>query len=160
MVRWMLEEIGCPYDTVVLDYEPASKDDRWGGAALARPGASDKDHRRARFFNDINPIGKIPAIEHDGRVITETAAICAYLAQAFPEAGLAPTPAELADYYRWLFFAAGPVEQAVTNHRAGFAPPARTGILLRSWQLRAHGQATGVGGAGSPVYCRRALYRR
>ena len=122
MVRWMLEEIGCPYDTVVLDYEPASKDDRWGGAALARPGASDKDHRRARFFNDINPIGKIPAIEHDGRVITETAAICAYLAQAFPEAGLAPTPAELADYYRWLFFAAGPVEQAVTNHRAGFAP--------------------------------------
>ena len=64
MVRWMLEEIGCPYDTVVLDYEPASKDDRWGGAALAQPDASDTDHRRARFFNDINPIGKIPAIDH------------------------------------------------------------------------------------------------
>lgn len=122
MVRWMLEEIGCPYETIVLDYAPASETDPWGGAALARPHDGDADDVRTRFFSDINPIGKIPAIEHEGRIVTETAAICAYLAEAFPAAGLAPAPAERADYYRWLFFAAGPVEQAVTNHRAGFEP--------------------------------------
>ncbi|MUI15512.1 glutathione S-transferase [Massilia dura] len=122
MVRWMLEEIGCPYETIVLDYESSSKADRWGGAALARPGSGDADTVRTRFFDQINPIGKIPAIEHEGRIVTETAAICAYLAEAFPAAGLGPTAAELADYYRWMFFAAGPVEQAVTNHRAGFEP--------------------------------------
>src|SRR3546814_7545101 len=64
----------------------------------------------------INPMGKVPAIRHRGQVVTECAAICAYLADAFPEAGLAPTPAERAGYYRWLFFAAGPVEAAVTAH--------------------------------------------
>lgn len=68
-------------------------------------------------------MGKVPVIVHDGRVVTESGAICAYLADTFPEAGLSPTAEERADYYRWLFFAAGPVEQAVTNHRAGFAPP-------------------------------------
>ncbi|QBI05366.1 glutathione S-transferase [Pseudoduganella albidiflava] len=122
MVRWMLEEIGCPYETIVLDYEASSAGDQWGGAALARPERDGTDSIRTRFFDEINPIGKIPAIEHNGRIITETAAICAYLAQAFPEEGLAPKAEELADYYRWLFFAAGPVEQAVTNHRAGFVP--------------------------------------
>lgn len=122
MVRWMLEEIGCAYETVVLDYESSSAADQWGGAALARPNLSESNDIRAKFFTEINPIGKIPAIEHDGKIITETAAICVYLAQVFPHAGLAPTQQELADYYRWIFFAAGPVEQAVTNHRAGFTP--------------------------------------
>lgn len=122
IVRWMLEEIGCDYETVVLDYEAASKDDQWGGAALARPAANDLDNIDTRFFKEINPIGKVPAIEHDGHIITETAAICTYLAQVFPEAGLGPSPEELANYYRWIFFAAGPVEQAITNHRAGFVP--------------------------------------
>src|SRR3546814_3606787 len=63
----------------------------------------------------INPMGEGPAIVHRGHVVTECAAICAYLADAFPDSGLAPPPADRADYYRWLFFAAGPVEQAVTN---------------------------------------------
>ncbi|MFT3804492.1 MAG: glutathione S-transferase family protein [Burkholderiaceae bacterium] len=117
IVRWMLEEVGAEYDTVVLDYETSSESDRWGGAALARP-----QDERARFFTEINPIGKIPAIVHDGRVVTEAGAICAYLADAFPQAGLTPTPGERADYFRWLFFVAGPVEQAVTNRRAGFVP--------------------------------------
>lgn len=122
MARWMLEEVGCSYDTVVLDYEQSSQADRWGGAALARPDAASPDDERVRFFSEVNPIGKVPAIVHDGRTVTESAAICAYLAEAFPAAGLAPTPEERVDYYRWMFFAAGPVEQAVTNHRAGFAP--------------------------------------
>lgn len=120
IVQWMLEEVGCEYDTVVLDYERSSAADRWGGAALARP--DDMSSLRGRFFTKVNPMGKIPAIVHDGKVVTESAAICVYLAEVFPEAGLAPTADERADYYRWMFFAAGPLEQAVTNHRAGFVP--------------------------------------
>ncbi|RQS67304.1 glutathione S-transferase family protein [Burkholderia sp. Bp8963] len=122
IVHWMLEEVGCEYETVVLDYERSSEADRWGGAALARSyGILDE---RSRFFTEVNPMGKVPAIVHDGRVISESAAICAYLAETFPDAGLAPTAEERADYYRWMFFAAGPVEQAITNHRAGFVPAA------------------------------------
>ncbi|PQZ93184.1 MULTISPECIES: glutathione S-transferase family protein [Pseudomonas] len=128
IVRWMLEEIGCPYETVVMDYRPSSESDPWGGAELARPDRADVE--RQRFFDELNPIGKIPAIVHDGRVISESAAICAYLAESFPEAGLAPTADERADYYRWMFFAAGPVEQAVTNFRAGFTPTTEQAFFL------------------------------
>lgn len=122
MVRWMLEEIGCTYETVIMDYQSSSQADRWGGAALAVPTGVDADDSRVGFFRDVNPMGKIPALVHNGQTITETAAICAYLADAFPQAGLAPAAVNRAAYYRWLFFAAGPLEQAVTNHRAGFNP--------------------------------------
>jgi glutathione S-transferase len=122
MVRWMLEEIGCAYETVIMDYQAISQADRWGGAALAAPTVADADDSRVGFFCDVNPMGKIPALVHNGQTVTETAAICAYLADAFPEAGLAPAAVDRAAYYRWLFFAAGPLEQAVTNHRAGFNP--------------------------------------
>jgi glutathione S-transferase len=62
----------------------------------------------------INPMGKVPAIVHGAAVVTETPAICAYLAETFNEACLAPlTDTERAAYYRWLFFAAGPLEQAI-----------------------------------------------
>lgn len=101
IIRWMLEETGADYETVVLDYASTMKEEP---------------------YLSINPMGKVPAIVHNGHVITECAAICAYLADAFPEAGLAPPPTERADYYRWLFFAAGPVEQAVTNTSMGFTP--------------------------------------
>lgn len=109
IARWMLEEVGAPYETVVLDYATTLKGDDY----LA-----------------INPMGKVPAIVHDGKVVTECAAICAYLADAFPAAGLAPPLAERADYYRWLFFAAGPAEQAVTNHAAGFEPTLERGRMF------------------------------
>ncbi|MDV3457959.1 glutathione S-transferase family protein [Sphingomonas sp. HF-S4] len=101
IARWMLEEIGADYRTEVIDYAERMK----SAAYLA-----------------INPMGKVPAIVHQGKVVTEVAAICAYLADAFPEAGLAPRPEARADYYRWLFFAAGPLEQAVTNNYAKFDP--------------------------------------
>ncbi|MEG3175943.1 glutathione S-transferase family protein [Sphingomonas sp. RB3P16] len=101
IARWMLEEVGAPYETVVLDYATTM---------------------RAQSYLSINPMGKVPAIVHDGHVVTEGAAICAYLADAFPAAGLAPPLAERADYYRWLFFAAGPVEHAVTNRSLGVTP--------------------------------------
>ena len=101
IARWMLEEVGASYETVVPGYA---------------------DSMKAPDYLAINPMGKVPAIVHDGKVVTEGAAICAYLAEAFPEAGLAPTAADRADYYRWLFFAAGPVESAVTNRSLGVAP--------------------------------------
>jgi glutathione S-transferase len=112
IARWMLEETGAAYETVLLDYAPE------GEASM----------KRAEYLA-INPMGKVPAIRHDGHVVTEGAAICAYLAEAFPEAGLAPTAAERAAYYRWLFFAAGPVEQAVTNQAMGFAVSADQGRM-------------------------------
>ncbi|MEK6638674.1 MAG: glutathione S-transferase family protein [Pseudomonadota bacterium] len=103
IVRWMLEEVGAPYEQVLLDY----------GTTMKAP-----------EYLAINPMGKVPAIKHGDRVITECAAICAYLADAFPHAGLAPEAAHRADYYRWMFFGAGPLEQAVTNRALGFVVPA------------------------------------
>ena len=102
IARWMLEEVGEPYETVVLGYDGAMK---------------------APEYLAINPMGKVPAIRHRGRVVTEAAAICAYLADAFPQAKLAPPAPERGDYYRWLFFAAGPVEAAFSNKAMGWAPP-------------------------------------
>ena len=104
IVRWMLEEVGQPYQTVLLDYATTMK----GPEYLA-----------------INPMGKVPALKHGDAVVTECAAICAYLADAFPEAGLAPAPGDKlrAPYFRWMFFAAGPVEAAVTNKALGFQLP-------------------------------------
>jgi len=99
IVRWMLEEVGVPYDTHILGYDNGMK---------------------SPDYLAINPMGKVPAITHGGKVVTECAAICAYLADAFPDAGLGPRADERADYYRWLFFAAGPVEAAVTNRAVGF----------------------------------------
>jgi len=100
IVRWMLEECGAPYETTLLDYGTTMK---------------------AEAYRAINPMGKVPALVHDGKTVTEAAAICAYLADAFPDAGLAPAPADRADYYRWLFFAAGPLEQAITAASLGYA---------------------------------------
>ena len=79
---------------------------------------------RATAYKAINPMQKIPAIVHEGKVVTEVAAICLYLADAFPDAGLAPTMGDRADYYRWMMFAAGPIEAAFTNKSAGWEPEA------------------------------------
>ena len=103
IARWALEEAGVAYEQRIMGYGMAMK---------------------AADYLAINPMGKVPTIVHDGAVVTECAAICAYLAEAFPEAGLAPTVDERAAYYRWLFFAAGPVEQAVVAHSMGWAVPA------------------------------------
>ena len=103
IVRWMLEEVGAPYRTELLEYGSAMKSEDY----LA-----------------INPMGKVPAIRHGDAVVTECAAICAYLADAFPDAGLAPALDERGDYYRWLFFGAGPLEAAIVNRALGFEAPA------------------------------------
>ena len=101
IARWMLEEVGAPYGTRILDYGTTMKD---------------------ADYLAVNPMGKVPAIVHDGKIVTESAAICAYLADAFPGASLAPDVADRADYYRWLFFTSGPVEQAITAKHFGVEP--------------------------------------
>jgi glutathione S-transferase len=100
IVRWMLEEVGAPYRTEIMNFAGGQK----SPAYLA-----------------INPMGKVPAIRHGDTVVTECAAICAYLADAFPEAGLAPSHGDKArgPYYRWLFFGAGPVEAASGDKMLG-----------------------------------------
>jgi len=98
IARWMLEEVGEPYTVEYLEYGSEMKSDA---------------------FRGINNMGKVPTLKHGQHIITEGAAICAYLADTFPDAGLSPTSNERADYYRWLFFAAGPVEAAVTNQTLG-----------------------------------------
>lgn len=100
IVRWMLEEVGEPYDQHIIGYDVMHDD----------------------AYRAVNPMMKVPAIVHRGQVVTECAGIIAYLADAFPVSGLAPRNEEKATYYRWLFFAAGPIEQAVTNKANGFEP--------------------------------------
>ncbi|ANK85969.1 MULTISPECIES: glutathione S-transferase family protein [Rhizobium] len=102
IARWMLEEIGQPYRTELLTFGESMK---------------------APEYLRVNPMGKVPAIRHGNTVVTECAAICAYLAETFPEKGLAPRPEERASYYRWMFFAAGPLESAVTMKALGFEIP-------------------------------------
>lgn len=110
IIRWMLEEVGQPYDTQIIDY-----------AKIKDPS-----------YLAINPMGKVPAIKHGGTVVTEAAAICAYLADAFPQAGLAPPSGDKlrGPYYRWLFYAAGPVEAMASNHAMGWAPPPERQVMF------------------------------
>jgi glutathione S-transferase len=108
IVRWMLEEVGQPYRTELLEY----------GTTMKAP-----------EYLAINPMGKVPAIRHGDTVVTEGAAICAYLADVFPAAGLAPPVERRGDYYRWLFFAAGPLEAAMTNQALGFEVPVEREVM-------------------------------
>lgn len=96
VARWMLEEIGQPYQVELLGYGTSMK---------------------SAEYLAINPMGKVPALQHGNQVVTECAAICAYLADTFPQAGLSPNAQERASYYRWLFFTAGPLEAAITDAR-------------------------------------------
>jgi glutathione S-transferase len=100
IVRWMLEELGQPYETEIIPY----------------------DQLKSERYLAVNPMGKLPSIKHGDHVVTECAAICTYLADFFLEAGLGPRDDEKADYYRWLFYAAGPVEAAVSNQAMGWVP--------------------------------------
>lgn len=103
IARWLLEEVGVRYRVEVIDF----------------------DAPRSAEFLAMNPIGKVPVLRHNGTIVSECAAICAYLADAFPLAGLAPPPGSAArgDYYRWLFFAAGPLDTAATLASMDFNTP-------------------------------------
>src|SRR5271169_2672697 len=91
IVRWMLEEVGQPYRAEIVEFGPGMK---------------------GSGYRAVNPMGKVPALRHGDAIVTESAAICAYLADAFPQASLAPPPGDKARaaYFRWMFFGAGPVE--------------------------------------------------
>jgi glutathione S-transferase len=98
IAQWMLAEVGVPFEMITLSYGP--------------------DMQTPEFLA-INPMGKVPCLIHDCRIVTEAAAICLYLADEFPQCGLGPTPDERADYYRWILFAAGPIEQAAATKALG-----------------------------------------
>jgi len=89
MIRWLLEELDLDYQVKLLGFGPEMK---------------------TSSFLKINPLGKVPALIHKERVITESGAIICYLADTFSSKNLAPLERERADYYRWMFFAAGPLE--------------------------------------------------
>lgn len=123
VARWMLEETGLPYDTRILDY----------GAAMKAPD-----------YLAINPMGKVPALVHGEAVVTENAAICAYLAELVPQRLLAPPEdsPERAAYFRWLFFMAGPFEALLTAKEAGaLAKPVSAGYGSEDDLLRTLEQA-------------------
>lgn len=103
IARWMLEEVGEPYDTVLLEF----------GTTMKAP-----------EYLAINPMGKVPAIRHGDTVVTEYGAVCAYLADAFPAAGLAPpvSSPERGSYLRWLFFACGPFDHVASDKSMGWVP--------------------------------------
>jgi glutathione S-transferase len=111
IARWMLEEVGEPYETVLLDY----------GTTMKAP-----------QYLAINPMGKVPAIKHHDVVVTEGAAICTYLADTFPAQNLAPPPGDplRGSYLRWMFFGAGPVETAVTNHYLNWDPTPEQAMMI------------------------------
>ena len=139
IARWMLEEVDQPYRTEILDFATTMK----------APG-----------YLAINPMGKVPALRHGDAVVTETAAICAYLADAFPQAALAPPPGDRlrAPYYRWLFFAAGPVEAAASNKALGFAvPPEREGMMGYG-NLRSGDEGARSSGVARRLPGRREIY--
>lgn len=96
-VLWMLEEIGAPYELHVLDLQ--------------------KGEQRQPGYLAINPMGKVPALEHDGILVTEVGAICLYLADAFPDAGLAPAIGDplRGPFLRWMFFQGNCLEPAIVD---------------------------------------------
>ena len=111
IAHWMLEELGLPYTTVWLEF----------GA-----------HMKSNEYLAVNPMGKVPALKHDGALVTETAAICAYLADRFPEKNLIPplSHPSRAAYFRWMFFAASPLEMAVTAKTLDWqVPEGKSGLV-------------------------------
>lgn len=111
MVHWMLEEVGAPYRIELVDLQKAEQ--------------------KKPAFLAVNPMGKLPAIMHRGTVVTETGAICAYLADAFPAAELAPRWDEhiRGTYLRWMFFGAGCVDSALIDRMLARPTPERTSAL-------------------------------
>jgi glutathione S-transferase len=110
IARWALHEAGADYEHVVFDW-------------ASRPA----------ILKSFNLMNKVPTLVHHHQghdhVVTEAAAINHYLAETHPQAGLLPDAHEKAAYFRWLFFAAGPLEQAVVGKAMGWqVPEGKTGM--------------------------------
>jgi glutathione S-transferase len=111
IVRWMLEEIGEPYDIHRLSLS--------------------KEDNRAPEYLAVNPMGKVPALRHGDVVITEAAAICTYLADEFPRAKLnIPIgDARRGPYLKWLFFGPSCIEPAMMDRAFPRKEEARRGAM-------------------------------
>jgi hypothetical protein len=138
IVHWMLEELGVPYRTEVLEY----------GTTMKAPA-----------YLAINPMGKVPAIPHGEVVVTEAAAICAYLADAFPEVGLAPPPGERGAYYRWLFFGRRPGGSSAQQPGVRLSAHQGTRDAGRLWLALGGCRHAGPRGGGATLYCRGSVQR-
>lgn len=108
MAHWMLEEVGAPYKKVLVDFQKG-------------------EHKTPEFLS-LNPMGKLPTITWRGVTVTETGAVIAFLADAFPAARLAPAldDPRRGAYYRWLFFGAGCIEPALVDRMKERTPVDRS----------------------------------
>ena len=133
IVHWMLEEVGAPFAIELCDLSKGS--------------------RRQPGYLAINPMGKVPAIVHRGVVITEAAAICCYLAETFPAAGLAPPlgDPQRGTYLRWLFFEPASLEPAIVDRMLQRPPGPADGARLR--RLRHDARRGGASGRARAVLC-------
>ena len=111
IVRWMLEELGEPYDIHLL--------------SLAKGEQATPDYLA------VNPMGKVPALRHGDAVITEAAAICTYLADEFPHARLNIPVGDprRGPYLKWLFFSPSCIEAAVMDRAAPRKEEPRRGMI-------------------------------
>jgi glutathione S-transferase len=111
IARWMLEEVGEPYEVKLIDLQ--------------------KGENREAGYLAVNPMGKVPTLDHDGVIITEAAAICAYLADTFPQAKLDVPVGDprRGPYLKWLFFGPSCVEPAITDRAFPRKEEARRGML-------------------------------
>jgi len=111
IVRWMLEELGEPYDIHLLH--------------LA------KEEQRAPGYLAVNPMGKVPALRHDDVIVTEAGAICAYLADEFPHARLNVPVGDprRGPYLKWLFFGPSCIEPAIMDRAYPRKEEPRRGML-------------------------------
>lgn len=102
---WMLTELDAEHEQLIVNLTA--------------------DENSLPEFRKINPMGKLPALVDDGTVVTEVVAICAYLADKFPEKGLAPSigSVERASYYRYLFIAGNTIEPAISLAASGLEHP-------------------------------------
>jgi len=98
---WMLKELDVDHEQVIVDFTSGEND--------------------TPEFRAINPMGKVPTLEDEGIIVTETAAICAYLADKYPAKGFAPSPTspERGRYYRFLFFSGTTLEPMFTFEQLG-----------------------------------------
>ena len=102
VTHWLLEELGQPFERRILDF--------------------DKEEQKTPEFLALNPMGKVPVLVHGDRVVTETNAICLYLAEQFPAAGLnVPVDSPLrGDFLKWMFFSPATIEPALVGAAFGF----------------------------------------
>lgn len=115
-VHWMLQELGIPFDVKLLDI---------------RSGEG-----QAPEYLALNPLGKVPTIVHGDTIVTEAAAICSYLADLYPDAGLAPAldDPKRGDYLRWLFFSPSTIEPALIDRMRQYEAEDSSQNSYRNWE--------------------------